>query len=67
MRSPCNLLMSRLHKTISFSLFSWESCSSPWIILMSLLWTLFKSSISFLSWWPQIWIKYSMWNFMRAE
>ena len=35
------------------SLFSLERCSSPVIILVALLWTHSKSSMSFLYWGPQ--------------
>ena len=52
MRSPQSLLYFRLNEPSSLSLSSQESCSSPAVISVSLLWIL---STSFLSWVSQTW------------
>jgi len=44
-----------------------ETCSSPWIFFVALLWTLSKSSTAFLCLEAQIWMQHSSWGFMRAK
>ena len=65
MRSPRSLLFSKLNKRSSLKLSSQERCSSPLIILVALLWTRSKSSMSFLYWGPQAWTQYSRWGLSR--
>jgi len=67
MRPACSLLFSRLDKPSSFSVSSQERCSSLLIIFMALLWTLSKSSTSFLCWGSQTQMQYSRWVHMKAE
>lgn len=67
MRFPWNLLSFRLKKLSSFRLSSQKRCSSPWIILVALLWTLSKSSTSFLYWGLQTQMQYSSWSLTWRE
>ena len=62
MRSPLNLLYSKLNKASSLSLSSQERCSSPLTILVALLWTHSKSSVSFLYWGRQAWTQHCRWG-----
>lgn len=49
MRSPFNLLLSKLNKlSSSLILSSQEKCSGLWVIILALLWTFSESSLSFL-------------------
>jgi len=50
MRCPLSLLFSKLNKPSSLNLSSYETCSSPLIILVALFWTRSKSFTSFLYW-----------------
>ena len=52
MRSPQSLLFSKLKKPSSLNLSSQESCSSPLIVFVALLWTHSKSSMFVLYWGP---------------
>ena len=60
MRSPQSLLFSKINKPSSLNISSQERCSSPLTILVALLWTRSKSSMSFLCWGLQAaWLCYS--------
>ena len=67
MRSPQNLLFSKLNKPSSLKPFLIGELLQPSDHLSALLWTRSKSSTSFLYWGPQAWTQHYRWGLSRAK
>lgn len=63
---PLVPLFSRLSRPCSFSLISWEKCSSL-LLFIALHWTLFGTSLPFMYWGAQTWTQWSTCSLIRDE